>query len=83
MDSSTSLLRRVEFHLRINQRDGPRRFEGFTTFHSPSPLIAVPESTFAMWRRSEPADGVEWGLPHVVQLPHAKSIEFRKAKPPR
>ncbi len=83
MDSSTSLLRRVEFHLKINQRDGPRRFEGFTTFHAPSPLIAVPESTFAMWWRSEPADGAPWGLPHVVQLLHAKSIEFRKAKPPR
>lgn len=83
MDSSTSLLRRVEFHLTINQRDGPRRFEGFTTFHSPSPLIAVPESTFAMWWRSEPADGATWGLPHVVQLLHAKSIDFRKAKPPR
>jgi hypothetical protein len=83
MDSSTSLLRRIEFHLRINQKDGPRRFEGYTTFRSPSSLIVVPESTFAMWWRAEPDAGAEWGLPDVVQLVRSLEIEYRKSRPPR
>lgn len=57
--------------------------EGYTTFTSPSPVVVVPESTLAMWWRSAPDDGGDWGLPQVVQLVRAEKIEFRKAKPPR
>lgn len=82
IDSASSLLQRVEFRLVVAQREGPRRFEGFTTFRSPSPLIVVPDSTAAIWWRNVPADGVTWGEPDVVQLVLLDKLTFRKAKPP-
>ncbi len=82
LDSASSMLQRVEFRLVVAQREGPRRFEGFTTFTSPSPLIVVPDSTAAIWWRSEPADGVTWGAPDVVQLVRLEKLTFRKGKPP-
>lgn len=82
MDSSTSLLQRVEFSLFIRQDDGPRRLEGFTSFLSPTSLIAVPESTLAYWWRTAPGAGDEWGLPDVVQLVRTEAIKYRKATPP-
>lgn len=83
MDAATSLLKRVDFRLDVRQDEGPRRFEGYTTFSSPSPLIAVPDSTLAMWWRTAPPDTVgDWGLPHVVQLVRVISIDYRRAKPP-
>lgn len=82
IDSASSMLQRVEFRLVVAQREGPRRFEGFTTFRSPSPLIVVPDSTAAIWWRNEPADGVTWGPPDVVQLVRLEKLEFRKRKPP-
>ena len=82
MDSSTSLLQRVEFSLNIRQDDGPRRLEGFTSFKSPTSLIAVPESTLAYWWRAAPVGNEEWGLPDVVQLVRTQGITYRKAKPP-
>lgn len=57
--------------------------EGYTTFTSPSPVVVVPESTLAMWWRSAADDGGDWGLPQVVQLVRAATLEFRKAKPPK
>lgn len=83
LDSASSLLQRVEFTLRVNQPDGPRRFEGYTTFRSPSPLIVVPDSTAAIWWRTAPAPGEGWGEPHVVQLVTLDQLEFRRAKPPQ
>lgn len=82
MDSSTSLLQRIEFSLYIRQDDGPRRLEGVTTFFSPSALIVVPESTLAYWWRTAPGETEEWGLPDVVQLVRTQAITYRKAKPP-
>lgn len=83
MDAATSLLKRIDFRLDVRQKDGPRRLEGYTTFSSPSPLIAVPDSTLAMWWRSAPADSVlDWGMPHVVQLVRVLGIDYRKARPP-
>ncbi len=83
MDAATSLLKRVDFRLDVRQDDGPRRFEGYTTFSSPSPLIAVPDSTLAMWWRTAPADPIgDWGTPHVVQLVRVLKLEYRRGKPP-
>jgi len=83
IDSASNMLTRIEFKLRVNQSDGPRRFEGYTTFKSPSPLIVIPDTTLAMWWRSAPEQGAEWGLPHVAQQVHSARIEFRRAKPPQ
>ena len=83
MDSSTSLLQRVEFRLQVNQPDGPRRLEGITTFQSPSHLIVIPDSTAAIWWRSAPSEGDDWGEPDVVQLVRLEKLEFRRARPPK
>jgi len=50
IDSAASVLTRVEFRL-TNLRDytGPREFEGYTVFTTPSPYIARPDSTVARW----------------------------------
>jgi hypothetical protein len=83
IDSSTSLLRRVEFSLAgLPENDRPRRFEGYTTFNSPSPYIAIPDSTVAMWWRDGPRALSEWGMPDVVQLIRVLQIRYRKATPP-
>jgi hypothetical protein len=82
-DSATSLLRRVEFQLvGLRADDLPARLEGYTTFTSPSPFIAIPESTVAAWWRSAPRPDSSWGMPHVVQLLRVLAVEYRKAKPP-
>jgi hypothetical protein len=83
-DSATRLLHRVEFRLvGLRPDDVPARLEGYTTFSSPSPFIAMPESTLAMmwWRRTPPSDSA-WGMPDVVQLLHRIDVQYRKAKPP-
>lgn len=82
-DSATSLLRRVEFQLTgLRHDDVPTRFEGYSTFSSPSPFIAVPESTVAIWWRRPPRPGDEWGSPDVVQLIRTLELRYRKEKPP-
>lgn len=83
LDSMTSVLQRVEFSLRVNQRDGPRRLEGFTSFRSPSPLIVVPDTTAAMWWRTGPDRDGSWGPPAVVQLIRLDTLEFLGEAPPR
>jgi len=83
IDSTSGLLRRVEFRLiGLSQRDNPRRFEGYTTFASPSPYIAIPDSTVAMWWRNGPRSEAEWGMPDIVQLVHVLQIRYRKGRPP-
>jgi len=85
LDSATSLLRRIEFQLTgLRDDDVPRRLEGFTTFRSPSPFIAMPDSTVAMWWRRDPETvSSSWGGPDVVQLLRLMSVKYRKTEPPR
>jgi hypothetical protein len=82
LDSATWVLRRLDFALDVRQRDGPRRLEGFTTFEEASPLVAVPDSTGAVWWYSEPMAGEAWGTPQVVQVLRRLSLEYRDAEPP-
>lgn len=56
LDSASWVLRRLDFALDVRQRDGPRRLEGFTTFREVSPLIAMPDSTGAVWWYRAPGD---------------------------
>ena len=50
IDSAASVLARVEFRLtNLHDYGGPRRFEGYTVFTTPSPFIARPDSTVAWW----------------------------------
>lgn len=83
LDSTSGILRRVEFRLNgLSERDRPRRFEGYTTFASPSPYIAIPDSTVAMWWRDGPRSPSDWGMPDIVQLVHVLKVRYRKATPP-
>ena len=83
LESETSGLRRVAFHLApLGAGDSPRRLEGYTVFSSPSPYIVLPESTFAGWWRRDPDPNTGWGAPDVVQLLAVQQIKFRKATPP-
>jgi hypothetical protein len=83
IDSSTSVLRRIEFRLAgLTDDDEPRRLEGYTTFSAPSPYITIPDSIVAYWWRRAPAERSEWGTPDVVQLLHVVNIDYRGAAPP-
>ena len=84
LDSATSLLRRVEFPLTgLRDDDVLRRLEGFTAFRSPSPFIAMPDSTVGMWwHRGTKAITSSWAGPDVVQLLRLLSVKYRKAEPP-
>jgi hypothetical protein len=82
IDSATSMLRRIDFSLTgLPQDESPRRFEGYTTFTSPSPYISIPDSTVAVWWRRSPSQTGEWNAPDVVQLIHVVAIRYKKAKP--
>lgn len=82
VDSATSILHRVQFNLAgLIQDELPRRLTGYTTFTSPTPFIAMPDSTLAMWWRRAPASDGQWGLPDVVQLVHVQRLKYRKATP--
>jgi hypothetical protein len=82
LDSATSQLLRVEFRLERPVRSGPRRLEGYTTFMTPSPFVAVPESTLAVWWDREPEGPAEWGTADAVQLVHVQRLSYRRARPP-
>jgi len=82
LDSSTSVQHRIEFALHVNQRDGPRRLEGYSTFRSLSPLIVVPDTAAAMWWRTGPTRDGAWGPPHVVQVIRLDTLKYQREKPP-
>jgi hypothetical protein len=82
LDSSTSMLLRVDFHLANARRgDGPTRLEGYTTFISPSPFVMVPDSTLAMWWRRNPEKN-DWGNPDYAQSLHVDSLKYLRQTPP-
>ena len=83
IDSATSVLRRVEFQITgLVNGHLPRRLEGYTTFVTPTSLVAFPESTFAVWWRRGPDRAGFWAPPDVAQLLHVDSLDWRKGRPP-
>ena len=82
LDSATSSLLRVEFHLaNLHESRGPKRLEGYITFMSPSPFVRVPDTTAAIWW-THSADHDEWGQPDFAQRLHLEAIKYRKTTPP-
>jgi hypothetical protein len=80
IDSAASVLARVEFRL-TNLRDlnGPRQFEGYTVFTTPSPYIARPDSTVARWTSSGSAvGGSGWSKQALV----IRDVKYTKEAPP-
>jgi hypothetical protein len=82
LDSATSYLLRVDFHLaNLHPRSTPRRLEGYITFMSPSPFVMMPDTTVAIWWLRN-VEGSEWGNPDVAQRLHLEEIKYRKETPP-
>jgi len=80
IDSAASVLARVEFRL-TNLRDygGPRRFEGYTVFTTPSPYIARPDSTVARWISNGSATSATgWSTQALV----IRDVTYMKEAPP-
>jgi len=77
IDSAASVLARVEFHLtNLRDRGGPRRFEGYTVFTTPSPYIARPDSTVARWVSNGNPTG--WSSQALV----IREVKYTKEAPP-
>jgi hypothetical protein len=82
LDSATSMLLRVDFHLANARRaDKPTRLDGYTTFMSPSPFVILPDSTVAIWWLRNP-DKDDWGKPDYAQSLHVEAVKYRKQTPP-
>jgi len=82
LDSATSSLRRVDFHLaNLTDRRGPKRLEGYVTFMSPSPYVVVPDTTVAIWWVRNVRNG-DWGKPDYVQRLSLQEVKYRGKKPP-
>ena len=53
LDSARSVLARVDFRLtNLRGTPGPQEFDGYTVFSTPTPYIAIPDSTVARWTTS-------------------------------
>jgi hypothetical protein len=84
IDSAASVLRRVEFRLtNLRNRYGPRYFEGYTMFSTPSPFIARPDSTVARWSTYGTSVGYEErASPEAVQTLLIREVTYRRERPP-
>jgi hypothetical protein len=85
IDSAASVLRRVEFRLtNLHDRDGPRRFEGYTVFTTPSPYIARPDSTLAWWATSNTTAGGYGGSQSSTgrQALTIRDVVYERGEPP-
>ncbi len=82
LDSATSYLVRVDFHLaNLGNRNGPKRLEGYITFMSPSPFVMMPDTTAAIWWLRSVSD-TAWGNPDYAQRLNVEELKYRKETPP-
>ena len=84
LDSARSVLARVDFRLtNLRGTPGPQEFDGYTVFSTPTPYIAIPDSTVARWTTS-----VQWGPYGEVlrsggtQTLVIRELAYRARKPP-
>src|SRR5689334_9519147 len=80
IDSAATVLTRVEFRLtNLRDRAGPKRYEGYTVFTTPSPYIARPDSTVAKWTSNGSAMGSRgWSQQALV----IRDVKYTKETPP-
>jgi hypothetical protein len=82
LDSTTSHLLRVDFHLaNLRQRNGPKRLEGYITFMSPTPYVMMPDTTVAIWWMRNVSD-TTWGNPDFGQSLNLQELRYRRSSPP-
>jgi hypothetical protein len=84
LDSARSVLARVDFHL-TNLRDviGPQQFDGYTVFSTPTPYIAMPDSTVARWITGGPSGPYgEVRRSGGMQTLVIREVAYRRRRPP-
>lgn|GEM_PF-1281938 len=81
VDSTTSMLHRIDFNLTgLRDRDIIQGLVGYTLFHAPAAFISMPDSSIATWwftspiknKELQPADGLQSIT--VRKIVHRKSI---------
>ena len=84
IDSATSYLLRLEFHLvNLDVRRGLSRLEGYQTFTSPSPFVVMPDSVGAIWWTRQRTDvDPQPERPDFAQTLHISGLKYRRARPP-
>ena len=82
LDSTTSYLLRIDFHLtNLRTRNPPTRLEGYITFMSPSPFVMMPDTTVAIWWVRDVNDSA-WGNPDFGQSLRIEDLKYRGESPP-
>jgi hypothetical protein len=84
LDSARSVLARVDFRLaNLGGSGGPQRFEGYTIFSTPTPYIAMPDSTVATWITQTPVGPYgETRQSRGMQMLVIRGVEYRRRRPP-
>jgi hypothetical protein len=84
LDSARSVLARVDFRLtNLRRLVGPQHFEGYTVFSTPTPYIAMPDSTVASWTTQRPSGpmGIHQRSTGKQTLV-IRDVAYRRQKPP-
>lgn len=84
LDSARSVLARVDFRLtNLQHAAGPEQFEGYTVFSTPTPFIAMPDSTMARWTTGVPS-GPYGEMRHSggMQTLVIREVAYRGRRPP-
>lgn len=84
LDSARSVLARVDFRLtNLRRSEGPQRFDGYTVFSTPTPYIAMPDSTFVRWTIGVPSGPYgEMRSWDAVQSLVMRDLRYREGTPP-
>ena len=83
LDSARSVLVRVDFRLaNLRIGDGPQRFEGYTVFSTPTPYIAMPDSTVAWWTTLGPWQTYGRSQLEGMQMLVIRELKYRGRTPP-
>ena len=84
LDSARSVLARVDFRLtNLRHMVGPQQFEGYTVFSTPTPYIAMPDSTVVWWTMERPS-GLMSELRRSTgrQTLVIRDVAYRRGRPP-
>ena len=83
LDSAQSVLARVDFRLtNLRGMTGPQRFEGYTVFSTPTPFIALPDSTVASWITGVPGPYGNVRRSQGMQMLLMRDVAYRGKRPP-
>ena len=84
LDSSRSVLARIDFRLtNLRRPEGLQQLEGYTVFSTPTPYIAMPESTLVSYMVGVRGAGA-WQVQHqgARQSLVIRELAYRRERPP-